>query len=58
MGMAVARRLSQRHRILIADIDGIRVGTAASELRSEGGDATSIEVDVTSPLALQHCRIK
>jgi len=52
MGMAVARRLSQRHRILIADIDGVRVGTAASNLRSEGGDVTSIECDVTNRAAV------
>ena len=52
MGMAVARRLSQRHRILIADIDGVRARTAASNLRSEGGDATSIDCDVTSPSAV------
>ena len=50
--MAVARRLSQRHRILIADIDSVRVETAASNLRSEGGDATSIKCDVTSPAAI------
>ena len=52
MGMAVARRLSQRHRILIADIDSVRVGTAASSLQSEGGDATPIQCDVTSPAAV------
>ena len=52
MGMAVARRLSQRHRILIADIDSVRVETAASNLRSEGGDATPFKCDVTSPAAV------
>ena len=52
MGMAVARRLSQRHRMLIADIDSVRVETAASNLRSEGGDATPFKCDVTSPTAV------
>jgi NAD(P)-dependent dehydrogenase (short-subunit alcohol dehydrogenase family) len=52
MGVAVARRLSQRHRVLIADIDGTRAETAASSLRSEGGDASAIACDVTSTAAV------
>ncbi len=52
MGMAVARRLSQRHRILIADIDDTRAATAAGALRSEGGDATAIACDVADAVAV------
>lgn len=41
LSIAVARREERdfqnpRHRMLIADIDDVRVGTAASNLRSEG----------------------
>jgi NAD(P)-dependent dehydrogenase (short-subunit alcohol dehydrogenase family) len=53
MGMAVARRLSQRHRILIADIDGARAATAAESLRTEGGDASAIACDITQPGSVQ-----
>lgn len=49
LGVAVARRLSQRHRILIADIDGVRAESAADNLRSEGGDVIAIDCDVTDP---------
>lgn len=48
MGMAAARRLSQRHRILIADLDGARAEDAAAQLRTEGGDAAGMACDVTS----------
>lgn len=47
MGMAVARRLSQTWRILIADLDGERAADAADVLCREGGDARSIRCDVT-----------
>lgn len=47
LGVAVARRLSQRYRILIADIDDVRAKSAAGNLRSEGGDVIAIKCDVT-----------
>lgn len=47
MGMAVARRLSQSCRVLIADIDAERAGQAAEAVCLEGGDARSIRCDVT-----------
>jgi NAD(P)-dependent dehydrogenase (short-subunit alcohol dehydrogenase family) len=49
MGMAAARRLSQRHRVLLADIDAARAHGAASALCSEGGDATGVACDITNP---------
>jgi NAD(P)-dependent dehydrogenase (short-subunit alcohol dehydrogenase family) len=53
MGMAAARRLSQRHRILIADLDAARAEQAAETLRAEGGDAVSAACDITDPAAVQ-----
>lgn len=53
LGMAAARRLSQRHRVLIADIDQDRAEAAAEALRQEGGDAEGFGCDVTAPAAVQ-----
>jgi len=47
LGMAAARRLSQRHRVLVADIDPVRAEGAAAALHSEGGDAAAIACDIT-----------
>lgn len=52
MGIAVARRLSQSYRILIADIDGARAAAAAQSLRDEGGDAVAATCDVTDPASV------
>jgi NAD(P)-dependent dehydrogenase (short-subunit alcohol dehydrogenase family) len=52
MGMVAARRLAQRHRVLIADIDAVRAEVAADALRREGGDVTSLECDVTVPASV------
>ncbi|MCX7864070.1 MAG: SDR family NAD(P)-dependent oxidoreductase, partial [Novosphingobium sp.] len=52
MGMAVARRLGQRHRVLLADIDGARAQAEAEALRDGGYDATAIACDITSPASL------
>ncbi len=52
MGLAIARRLSQQYRILIADIDGDRAAVAAARLCDEGGDARSLKCDVTDPDAV------
>lgn len=49
LGTTVARRLSQRHRVLLADIDAARAEAVAETLRGEGGDAESIHCDVTRP---------
>jgi NAD(P)-dependent dehydrogenase (short-subunit alcohol dehydrogenase family) len=52
MGKVAARRLAQRHRVLIADIDSVRAEIAAEELRREGGDAASVGCDITDPAAV------
>jgi len=46
MGIACARRLGRRHRLLLADIDAGRLNTAADGLRSDGYDVTG---DVRGP---------
>lgn len=53
MGMAVARRLAQRHRILLADLRGDHAADQAALMRSEGCDARAISCDVTDPAAVQ-----
>ncbi|MDG2004200.1 MAG: SDR family oxidoreductase [Novosphingobium sp.] len=52
MGMAVAHRLAQRHRVLLADIDGDRAESEAAAMRDGGCDASAIACDVTSPEAV------
>jgi NAD(P)-dependent dehydrogenase (short-subunit alcohol dehydrogenase family) len=52
MGMAAARRMAQRYRVLIADIDGARAEAGAAALRGEGGDARGLACDVTDPAAV------
>lgn len=47
MGMAVARRLAQRCRVLLADLDADRAAAMAACLRAEGGEAEGIACDVT-----------
>lgn len=47
MGTAVARRLGQSHRLLIADRDERHVTALAAALRSEGYDAAAVTCDVT-----------
>jgi NAD(P)-dependent dehydrogenase (short-subunit alcohol dehydrogenase family) len=53
MGMAAARRLSQRHRVLLADVDAARAETGAEALRREGGDAAAIACDVTDAASVE-----
>jgi NAD(P)-dependent dehydrogenase (short-subunit alcohol dehydrogenase family) len=52
MGMAVARRLAQRHRLLLADLRGSHTETQAALLRDEGCDASAVACDVTNPVAV------
>lgn len=49
MGMAIARRLSQSYRILVADLDETRATGFAEVLCADGGDARAIKCDVTDP---------
>jgi len=50
--MAAARRLAQRHRVLVADIDAERAEQGAAALRAEGSDARGTACDVTDPMAV------
>ncbi len=47
MGMAVARRLAQQHRLLLIDINGSHVEAQASAMHSEGCDVSSLVCDIT-----------
>lgn len=49
MGMAAARRLGERYRVLIADIDDDRVRTGARMLCDDGYDASGEVCDITDP---------
>ncbi len=52
LGMALARRLAQQHRVLLADVDGERAEANAETMRGEGSDAQGIACDVTLPDAV------
>jgi NAD(P)-dependent dehydrogenase (short-subunit alcohol dehydrogenase family) len=47
MGMAIARRLGQRHRLILAEVDGQRLEAAAATLKSEGIWVVPVVCDVT-----------
>ncbi|MGW7542311.1 SDR family oxidoreductase [Streptomyces sp. NPDC054770] len=49
LGAAVARRLGQHHRLLIADIDKDKADEVAQRMRDEGGDAEPVHCDITRP---------
>jgi NAD(P)-dependent dehydrogenase (short-subunit alcohol dehydrogenase family) len=53
MGMAIARRLAQQHRVLLADINGPHVEERAAAMRGEGCDVSSIVCDVTALPSVQ-----
>lgn len=52
MGLAVARRLAQRSRVLLADLRGEHAENCAAAMREEGCDARGIACDVTDPEAV------
>ena len=52
MGMAVARRLAQRHRVLLADLRGDHAEAQAAAMRAEGCDARGLACDVTDLAAI------
>ena len=52
MGMAVARRMAQRHRVLLADLRGDHAEVQAAAMRAEGCDVRAIACDVTDPAAV------
>lgn len=47
MGMAIARRLGQCHRLLLVDIDREKVAGHTAALRQDGIDAAGIACDIT-----------
>lgn len=52
MGMAVARRLGEGHRLLLADRDAAHLERQVAALRAEGHDAHGVPCDVTDPAAV------
>lgn len=53
MGTAVARRLAQQHRILLADINATHAENVATAMRSEGCDARAVACDVTNAASVE-----
>ena len=53
MGLAVAHRLGQDHRILLVDIDNDRASRGATELAASGIEARVCACDVTSQTSVQ-----
>jgi NAD(P)-dependent dehydrogenase (short-subunit alcohol dehydrogenase family) len=53
MGMAVARRLAQQHRVLLADINGPRLEDRVAVMRGEGCDVSGIRCDITNVLSVE-----
>jgi NAD(P)-dependent dehydrogenase (short-subunit alcohol dehydrogenase family) len=52
MGMAVARRLGQQHRLLVTDIDSDKLNAQVSRLMEEGIRAEALVCDITNPAAV------
>ena len=52
LGMAMARRMAQHYRVLLADIDAERTEANAATMRAEGCDAAAFACDVTDPDAV------
>jgi NAD(P)-dependent dehydrogenase (short-subunit alcohol dehydrogenase family) len=53
MGMAVARRLSQRYRVLLADLRGDHAEAQAAAMREEGCDIRAIACNVTNAVSVE-----
>lgn len=53
MAMAIARRLADSHRVLLADRDGEHLDRQVAAMRDEGHDASGIVCDVTDSAAVQ-----
>lgn len=47
LGVALARRMANSHRVLLVDIDGARAEAEAERLRGEGCDASAWQCDIT-----------
>jgi NAD(P)-dependent dehydrogenase (short-subunit alcohol dehydrogenase family) len=53
MGMAVARRRANAHRLLLADRDAGHLERQVAGLRAEGHDASGVVCDVVDPAAVR-----
>ncbi len=53
MGMACARQLGGKHRLLLADFDAGRLSSATEQLAGEGFDLSSASLDVSYPEAVR-----
>jgi len=53
MGLAVARRLGQDHRIILADIDETRLAEAVADLGATGLDAQAMRCDITDQASVE-----
>jgi NAD(P)-dependent dehydrogenase (short-subunit alcohol dehydrogenase family) len=53
LGIAVARRLGERYRLLVADRDPAVLAKRVRELKAEGHDAAPCECDITDPEAVK-----
>jgi NAD(P)-dependent dehydrogenase (short-subunit alcohol dehydrogenase family) len=49
MGSAVARRLAQHYRLLLADLNAERLEAVATTLRDEGSNISTVVCDITDP---------
>ncbi len=52
MGMAVARRLGQQHRLLVTDIDSDKLNAQVNRLIEEGIRAEALVCDITDPTSV------
>lgn len=52
LGLAVARRLGQRYRLVVADRDADHLQRVGPELNHQGYDVTTVQCDVTDPDAV------
>jgi NAD(P)-dependent dehydrogenase (short-subunit alcohol dehydrogenase family) len=53
MAMAIARRLGDSYRVMLADRDGEHLERQVAALRSEGHEATGVVCDVVDPAAVR-----
>src|SRR5215472_5504582 len=57
IGRAIAQSFSDEGaRVVLVDIDGTKAEQAATDLRSQGGDARPFQADVADPQAVNRLR--
>jgi NAD(P)-dependent dehydrogenase (short-subunit alcohol dehydrogenase family) len=50
--MSAARRLGDRYRVLLADLNAARARERAAGMRDDGYDARSLQCDITDPASV------